>query len=127
MLRRILGWFRGLFRREVVPAAPRRRAAFIEGDEIPNELPAIDLLVARENDTLWSAAMRCPCGCGRRLEVMLLEGVKPRWNFWIDKEGYPTLHPSIWVADGCRSHFWLRSGAIVWCKPDDEALRVFDD
>ena len=112
MLRRILGWFRGLFRREVVPAAPRRRAAFIEGDEIPNELPAIDLLVARENDTLWSAAMRCPCGCGRRLEVMLLEGVKPRWNFWIDKEGY---------------HFWLRSGAIVWCKPDDEALRVFDD
>ncbi|WP_237362010.1 DUF6527 family protein [Rhizobium gallicum] len=59
--------------------------------------------------------MVCPCGCGRRLEVMLLKDVKPRWDLSVDKSGLPSLHPSVWVAEGCRSHFWLRNGKIHWC------------
>ncbi len=46
---------------------------------------------------------------------MLLAGVKPRWDLEIDDKGLPTLHPSTWVNDGCRAHFFLRSGLIVWC------------
>ncbi len=93
----------------------RRKVRFIEGDELPAELPRRDLLVAREGDTLWAAGMRCPCGCGRRLEVMLLPGVKPRWDLTMDDRGRPTLHPSVWVKDGCRAHFWLRRGRVDWC------------
>ncbi|WP_443029503.1 DUF6527 family protein [Sphingopyxis sp. FD7] len=59
--------------------------------------------------------MRCPCGCGRRLEVMLLPGVTPRWDLQVDPDGRPTLHPSIWVQDGCKAHFFLRSGMVEWC------------
>ncbi|MDX8494192.1 DUF6527 family protein [Mesorhizobium sp. VK22B] len=60
--------------------------------------------------------MICPCGCGRRLELMLLKGVKPRWDLDVDQHDFPTLYPSVWVADGCRSHFFLRSGRIDWCN-----------
>lgn len=106
---RIASFFRGLF-------GPReRRVVFVEGDELPAVLPPRDLMVAREGTDLWSAGLICPCGCGRRLEVMLLREAKPRWDLKVDSRGRPSLHPSIWVADGCRSHFWLRDGVVHWC------------
>lgn len=104
-----LDWLRSLL------ADSRRKVMFIEGDELPAELPPRDLLVAREGDTLWAAGLRCPCGCGRRLELMLLPQVKPRWDLMVDARGRPSLHPSVWVKDGCRSHFWLRQGRVEWC------------
>jgi hypothetical protein len=71
--------------------------------------------VAREDDD-WSVGMRCPCGCGQRLELMLLKQVKPRWDLTIDRKGRPTLCPSVWLRTGCRSHFWVRAGKIIWCE-----------
>lgn len=107
-LGKIIAWVRSLF------GERPRRVEFVEADELPATLASRNLYVAREDGELWSAGMICPCGCGRRLEVMLLKGVKPRWDLSIDKKGLPSLHPSVWVADGCRSHFWLRSGKIHW-------------
>ncbi|WP_352850725.1 DUF6527 family protein [Mesorhizobium sp. M0895] len=98
------------------PQSSLRKAVFFEGDELPAALPPFDLIVARETGVLWSAGMICPCGCGRRIEVMLLDGVKPRWDLTVDEQNLPTLMPSVWVANGCRSHFWLREGLIEWCK-----------
>ena len=113
----VVSWFSRLF--GWVGARPKRpvsKVIFVEGDELPSDLPPIDLVVAREDETLWSAGMLCPCGCGRRLEVMLLPGVKPRWDLAVDDQNRPTLLPSVWVSDGCRSHFWLRKGVIEWCN-----------
>ena len=42
---------------------PARRAIFIEGDSLPATLPKGVLTIAREDGELWSAGMRCPCGC----------------------------------------------------------------
>lgn len=107
-------WFFRLLGRR--PPPPRiRKVVFVEGDELPDILPPFDLVVSREGNTLWSAGLVCPCGCDRRIEVMLLKGVKPRWDLLLDDEGLPTLKPSVWVSDGCRSHFWLRKGLIDWC------------
>lgn len=103
-------WFACRFIRHQKP----RTVIFFEGDELPENLPSYNLAVAREDGTLWSAGLICPCGCGRRLEVMLLPGVKPRWDLTIGVSGLPTLHPSIWVNTGCRSHFFLRDGQIIW-------------
>lgn len=109
---RVLAWLQGLL-------GPRALGVrFVEGDELPANLEPRCLTVAREDGTLWSAGMICPCGCGRRLEVMLLEGVKPRWSLSVDQRGLPSLHPSVWVKDGCRSHFWLRDGVVHWCGPE---------
>ena len=60
--------------------------------------------------------MRCPCGCGETIELLVLDGAKPRWDVLIDKKNLPTLHPSVWRQTGCRSHFWVRKGRINWCE-----------
>ncbi|WP_374947409.1 DUF6527 family protein [Agreia sp.] len=73
------------------------------------------LVVAREGGTSWIAGMTCPCGCGRRLEMMLLPEVRPRWQVAEHRRG-PSLYPSVWASGGCRSHFWLRRGEVHWCR-----------
>lgn len=105
----IVGWFRA-------EPPPLFTMCYIESDELPDEIPEKTLVVAREDGDLWSAGMICPCGCKRRIELMLLPGVKPRWDLHVDSAGAPTLSPSVWAADGCRSHFWLRRGEISWCR-----------
>lgn len=115
--RRLLSWFLPK------PSEPsRRKVRYIEGDELPEQFPEFDLVVARERGDLWSAGMLCPCGCGRKLEVMLLAEVRPRWDLSIDSNGYPSLSPSVWVKDGCKSHFWLRRGNIMWCADADGSI-----
>lgn len=117
MIRRILSrvwrWITGHPRSACSPPIV---LTYIEGDELPAEIPERTLLVAREDGDLWSAGMTCPCGCGRRIELMLLSAVKPRWDLEVDEQGLPTLRPSVWVNDGCRSHFWLRAGKVDWCS-----------
>ncbi|WP_277423091.1 DUF6527 family protein, partial [Pseudomonas viridiflava] len=39
---------------------------------------------------------------------------EPRWGYSLDSACKPSLHPSIWLNNGCRSHFWLRHGRIHW-------------
>lgn len=103
------------WRRLKAAVTPRRFVKVIEGDGLPTRLPLWDLIVAREDNEDWSVGMRCPCGCGYRLEMMLLKNVKPRWQLSVSERGYPSLHPSVWLSEGCRSHFWLREGKVVWC------------
>ena len=69
----------------------------------------------------WSAALRCPCGCGATIQLSLLAGDTPSWRARRHFSGSVTLHPSIWRKTGCRSHFFLRRGHIVWCHPLDSA------
>lgn len=90
----------------------------IESDELPDVIDPGVLVVAREDGIDWEAGMICPCGCGDRLTVVLLEGVKPRWDVRLSSTGYPSLHPSIWRNSGCRSHFWLKNGRIIWCADE---------
>ena len=103
-------------RKFLAKLAPARRVRFVEGDSLPPRLPFFDLVVAREDDENWCVGLRCPCGCGKPLEMMLLKGVKPRWDIFVDQKGRPTLKPSVWLRVGCRSHFWLRKGRVVWCE-----------
>jgi Family of unknown function (DUF6527) len=105
-------WLAAQFRPKPRPFA----LAYFEGDELPETLPERTLVVAREEGELWSAGLICPCGCGRRIELMLLPDVEPRWDVRIGKGGAPTLWPSVWAKTGCRSHFWLRDGEVSWCR-----------
>lgn len=104
------------WRRFVARFAPRRSLKIVEGDMLPAKLPRRDLVLARDGAEDWSVGLRCPCGCGERLEMLLLKGVKPRWDVSVDRQGYVSLHPSVWLQKGCKSHFWVRSGRIIWCE-----------
>lgn len=95
---------------------PARRIRIVEGDELPEKLPRRDLVLTRDDGDDWSIGMRCPCGCGEVIELMLLEEARPRWDLKTDENNRPTLHPSVWRRKGCRSHFWVRKGHIFWCE-----------
>jgi hypothetical protein len=94
---------------------PRRRLHIVQGDSLPPDLPRRDLMLAREDGEDWSVGFRCPCRCGQTIELLVIPEAKPRWALATDALGYPTLSPSVWLNKGCRSHFWVRSGRIVWC------------
>lgn len=60
------------------------------------------------------AVLLCPCGCGESVYVSLMTGDRPNWKLTGD-EGQPaTLTPSIQHLKGCKSHYWLTEGRIVW-------------
>ncbi|MFD0325608.1 DUF6527 family protein [Lysobacter gummosus] len=88
-----------------------------EGVELPDYIPRKILVRQTLNGRNWMAGLNCPCGCGEVIQLMLLEGMSPRWKLTIDSRNRPTLHPSVWVVKGCRSHFWVRAGRILWCQP----------
>lgn len=94
---------------------PRRRLRVHTDDTLPDTLPFRDLVVARDGGEDWSVGLRCPCGCGDILELMLLPEARPRWTLAQSPLGYPTLHPSVWRDRACGSHFWIRNGRVYWC------------
>lgn len=102
-------------RRMLADLAPRRSLEIVKSDMLPKKLPRRNLTLARDGDEDWAVGLHCPCGCGRRLEMMVLKEVKPRWDVTVDRRGYVSLYPSVWVREGCKSHFWVRSGKIIWC------------
>ncbi|HVV41961.1 MAG TPA: DUF6527 family protein [Nitrobacter sp.] len=104
-------WLRRAFDRY----GPGRGLQIVEGDSLPARLPRRDLVLAREGDEDWCVGMRCPCGCGRTIELLLVKEAKPRWDLHTDPSGRPSLKPSVWLKTGCRSHFWLRRGRVEWC------------
>lgn len=77
------------------------------------------VIVGSEGFFKW-AVMKCPCGCGDLLTLSLMKSHKPNWRYSVDKENKATLTPSIWKKDGCRSHFFLRKGQIVWANDEND-------
>lgn len=104
-------WWRDVWAR----FGPARRLIVIEGDSLPQSMPRRDLVLAREDGEDWCVGMRCPCGCGDIIELLVTAEAKPRWDISADRERRPTLSPSVWRKTGCRSHFWVRRGRVQWC------------
>ena len=93
---------------------PARQLVVAEGNALPRKLPWRSLVVLREGSDDWCVGMRCPCGCGQRVELPLILEASPKWRLQTDWRKRPTLHPSVWMREGCRSHFFVRSGKVVW-------------
>lgn len=111
-LRRLIA---GLERR-LATLVPPRRLEIISGDTLPDKLPRRALVLARDDGEDWCVGFRCPCGCGRKIELLLIKEARPRWDLTIDARRRPTLKPSVWLDTGCGSHFWIRNGRVQWCE-----------
>lgn len=96
----------------------RDRIRCVSVDEKPGALrPGLLYLIGE--DTPWSAALLCPCGCEMPVELSLIEADHPSWELTISKVGgLPTLRPSVWRTEGCKAHFFLRDGRVVWHYDD---------
>ncbi len=109
---KIARWWRNTWAR----IEPRRSLRIIEGDSLPARLSRRTLVLARDDGEDWCVGMRCPCGCGEVIELLIVPEAKPRWNITTDTKGRPSLSPSVWRQKGCRSHFWLKNGRVHWCE-----------
>lgn len=109
---KVLRWVRRLWDRY----GPVRKLRIVDRDTLPDVLPLRDIVLTRDDGDDWSVGMRCPCGCGATIELMVIPEASPRWSVSTDHTRRPTLHPSVWRKSGCRSHFWVRGGRIVWCE-----------
>jgi len=69
-----------------------------------------------EDPHLWAAAMLCPCGCGDKIHLNLLEDDSPCWSLRQERDGAVSLRPSVWRTKGCRSHFFIHNSRIDWCR-----------
>ncbi|MDO9185866.1 MAG: DUF6527 family protein [Bacteroidia bacterium] len=86
-------------------------------DNPPHENIRVDrITIVGGKDYVKWAYLRCPCGCNEIIMLSLIKGANPSWRIWIDKLGRPTISPSIWRTEGCRSHFIIKSGKLIWAK-----------
>lgn len=69
--------------------------------------------VVYKNKPMW-ALFRCPCSCGTVISLSLQNVHRPYWTLSINKQGRPSLSPSVYQKTGCHSHFWVRDGHISW-------------
>lgn len=81
---------------------------------LPKQLKPKTLYVVEEDGLEEQAAMVCPCGCGKTLQMNLLTDDRPCWRVTKHADGTATLHPSVWRQKDCRSHFWFRRGRVEW-------------
>lgn len=108
MFRRVVSWFQSL-----LPFQRRWRP--VDVDEVPDELQHCKVYLVLEDEMVWQAVMTCPCGCRATIQLCCLPNTRPRWSYRNERDGTITLHLSVWRNTGCRSHFFLRYGRIVWC------------
>lgn len=95
---------------------PARRVQYVQGVTLPAAMPRRALVVVEDDGEQLTAGMRCPCGCNSIIELLLIREIRPSWELSIDLRGRPSLSPSIWRQVGCRAHFWLRDGKVIWCE-----------
>ena len=121
-MKRIFQKARNAVRKALQPWIQRDRLRSVAVDELPDSLAQRRLYLIGSG-VPWSAALMCPCGCGEVIQLSLLPDDSPSWTVSFDREGLPTLSPSVWRTKGCRSHFFLRHGAIVWFRPQKAVQR----
>lgn len=110
-LNKCLYWFKNLFKST---HDSKLTVVIFQGDLFAKPF-AKDKLILLEDAGPYAVGFKCPCGCGEDIELTVMEGVTPRWDIEIDSSKRPTLRPSVWKQSGCRSHFWVKNGRIVWC------------
>ena len=62
----------------------------------------------------WSIVFKCPCGCEKDIHLNTLKNASPKWSYSIKKNRID-ITPSIRRLKGCKSHFWIKKGKVVWC------------
>jgi hypothetical protein len=88
---------------------------FHECDGIPIFPRRHVLYILKDDYKYWLAVMICPCGCNCIIQLNLLPNSNPSWA--VDKgiNNKISVYPSIFRNRGCKSHFLLKKGRIIWC------------
>jgi len=119
MTKRFRKWLAGWLR-ENRSAGPYYRAERV--DMRPSQpLPAVIYLVG-DDECDWAGVLLCPCGCGAIIQLSLVRDARPSWHVKIGRNHLVTLSPSIRRTVGCRSHFIIYRGRLIWCGGESADL-----
>jgi hypothetical protein len=105
MIRKLLKWIADLFIRPYT-------YKFV--DETPDKLKNKVIYFIGHEGYYWQAVMMCPCSCKKIIQLNLIADHKPYWEYRIERNNQITLSPSIHRIVGCKSHFFVRKGKIIW-------------
>jgi len=98
----IRGWFKPVYRVACVTEKPERverRTVYMIG----------------EDDSFWAAVLVCPCGCQSEVWLNLLKHEnRPTWTVERVQGTKAHITPSVWRQNGCRSHFLIKRGLLIW-------------
>lgn len=101
--------------KDIVDRRPKLSVMSIAStSDLPESLtPDTLFIVGNAKKPKW-VMMRCPCGCGERIDVSLMPTRKPTWTMTRRRAGV-TLTPSLWRPRGtCGSHFWIVNSRVEW-------------
>lgn len=117
-LRLVMGRLRSLYRRvrSWLAGLTSRQLRLRPTTDLPRRVRRGIVFLVVEDGIEEFLALRCPCGCGETICLNLLPDERPRWSLCRHKGDSFSVHPSIWRTTGCRSHFFIRSGRIVWSR-----------
>ncbi|APR51152.1 hypothetical protein CA223_18985 [Sphingomonas koreensis] len=82
----------------------------------PEELPPGTVVIVKDGRVEKWACLRCPGGCGEKLMLSLNQARRPRWSVSLDWLCRPSITPSINQLNACGCHFWIKDGAVEWCR-----------
>ena len=85
-----------------------------EVKELPSPLHSRTVYIVIEGKQKIHAALICPCGCRSTILLNLLKDSYPYWKISKGNIQGLTISPSIWKTSGCKSHFFIRRGKIIW-------------
>ncbi len=87
--------------------------SFNRTDDIPEvcKKKVIDIIGKEKS---WLLTFLCPCGCSKIIMLNLLQEEKPNWSYSINKKRI-SIYPSVNRVTGCKSHFWIKNGQVLWC------------
>ena len=106
-----LYWLSKLFKRSA-----RVNYTVLHVESNPKKIGKNVVYVIKDGFEPDSLLFKCPCGCEADIFLNLLTDMRPVWTFNVNSEGLITISPSIWRHVGCRSHFFIRDGVVVWAR-----------
>jgi hypothetical protein len=116
-IRRLSSWFRTLLDSKV-------SYTHVWSEDPPDEPKQGFVYLIGDRPTPWSAAFICPCGCKELISLSLVPRDSPRWRYHVSAQDPISLSPSIWRTKGCKSHFFIKNGRVLWALETDRTPRA---
>jgi hypothetical protein len=92
---------------------PVQKYGYLFVNDIPDIIAAKKIYVVQEGTEPETLVFKCPCGCCATIQLNLLKDSSPRWRCTIVKKKI-NIAPSIVRRKGCKSHFWIQKGKVIW-------------
>jgi len=111
LINKLLNWFLLFFKNEKQSKKTLYTYEFV--NDIPEYPKNKTIYLVGENGYFWQMVTICPCGCKSLLHMNLMDEYLPFWKYSIYEKKI-TITPSIHRMVGCKSHFFIRKGEVIW-------------